>query len=132
MLVNTCFKYSVLQISIPFLNSKNNNNITINVAKYCISSVWMLLMTEILLTLSKRIWENVHLLFKWYYLLKGKVMLLWLWNRPAAVAWIWSLAWDLPYATDVALKNKNRKKTNKKNKNRKKQNPKNRKKLETG
>ena len=30
--------------------------------------------------------------------------LLWLWCRPAATALIGSLAWELPYATDVALK----------------------------
>jgi len=36
--------------------------------------------------------------------------LLWLWYRPAAVALIqpkaWELAWKLPYAMGVALKNK--------------------------
>ena len=37
-------------------------------------------------------------------------MLLWLWYRPAAVALIWSLAWELPYATGVALKSKKEKK----------------------
>ena len=36
--------------------------------------------------------------------------LLWLWRRPAAVAPIGPLAWELPYAAGVALK-----KTNKKN-----------------
>ena len=30
--------------------------------------------------------------------------LLWLWYRPAAVAPIQPLAWELPYATSVALK----------------------------
>ena len=30
--------------------------------------------------------------------------LLWLWHRPAAVAPIQLLAWELPYAMDVALK----------------------------
>ena len=29
-----------------------------------------------------------------------------LWCRPAAVAPIWPLAWELPYATGVALKSK--------------------------
>ena len=33
-------------------------------------------------------------------------MLLWLWRRPAAIATIRSLAWELPHATGVALKNK--------------------------
>ena len=31
--------------------------------------------------------------------------LLWLWHRPAAAAPIRSLAWELPYATGVALEN---------------------------
>ena len=30
----------------------------------------------------------------------------WLWHRPAAVAPIHPLAWELPYATGVALKRK--------------------------
>ena len=30
--------------------------------------------------------------------------LLWLWHRPAATALIQPLAWELPYAADVALK----------------------------
>ena len=33
--------------------------------------------------------------------------LLGLWHRPAAVAPTWPLAWEFPYATDVALKRKN-------------------------
>ena len=33
-------------------------------------------------------------------------MSLWLWCRPAAAALIWPLAWELPYATGAALKNK--------------------------
>ena len=33
-------------------------------------------------------------------------MLLWLWHRPAAVALIQSLAWELPYAAGVALKSR--------------------------
>ena len=46
-------------------------------------------------------------------------MLLWLWRRPAAAALIQPLAWELPYATDVTVKEKkkflnNRKTTNKK------------------
>ena len=32
--------------------------------------------------------------------------LLWLWHRPAAVAPIWPLAWELSYATGVPLKKK--------------------------
>ena len=38
--------------------------------------------------------------------------LLWLWHRPAATAPIQLLAWELPYATGVALK---RPKQNKRN-----------------
>ena len=37
--------------------------------------------------------------------------LLWLWHRPAAIALIWLLVWEPPYATDVAWKSK----TNKQN-----------------
>ena len=33
-------------------------------------------------------------------------VLLWLWCRPPAVALIQPLAWESPYAADVALKNK--------------------------
>ena len=33
--------------------------------------------------------------------------LLWLWSRPAVVAPIPPLAWELPYAVGVAIKNKN-------------------------
>ena len=42
--------------------------------------------------------------------------LLWLWRRPAAVAPIGPLAWELPYAVDMALqrqKDKKRKKEEK-------------------
>ena len=35
--------------------------------------------------------------------------LLWLWCRPAAVALIRLLAWELPYAAGVALKRKEKK-----------------------
>ena len=35
-------------------------------------------------------------------------MWLWLWRRPAAVALIRSLAWELPYAAGLALKKKER------------------------
>ena len=35
---------------------------------------------------------------------------LWLWCRPAAAALIQPLAWELPYAIDVALKSKNKQK----------------------
>ena len=41
-------------------------------------------------------------------------MLLWLWCRPAAVALILPVAWELPYATDTALKSK-KSKTDKQN-----------------
>ena len=37
-------------------------------------------------------------------------LLLWLWSRPAAVAPIGPVVWDLPYATVVALKRKKKKK----------------------
>ena len=30
--------------------------------------------------------------------------LLWLWRRPAAVARLWLLAWELPYAMGAAIK----------------------------
>ena len=40
--------------------------------------------------------------------------LLWLWCRPAAVALIGPLAWEPPYAVDVALKNKKQKTKKKK------------------
>ena len=42
--------------------------------------------------------------------------LLWLWCRPVATALIQPLAWELPYATDMALKSKKRKKKKKKKK----------------
>ena len=35
--------------------------------------------------------------------------LLWLWCRPAAIAWMWPLAWELSCATPVALKRKKKK-----------------------
>ena len=47
-----------------------------------------------------------------------ELVLLWLWHRLAAVAPIQPVAWELPYATDVALKNK--KQTNKKKQTKKK------------
>ena len=37
-------------------------------------------------------------------------MLLWLRSRPAAVVMIQPLAWELPYATGVAVKRKKKKK----------------------
>ena len=40
--------------------------------------------------------------------------LLWLWRKLAAVALIQPLAWELPYATGVALKKKNNKERDKK------------------
>ena len=39
--------------------------------------------------------------------------LLWLWCRPAAIAPIRPLAWELPYAGGVALKSKQKQKQNK-------------------
>ena len=41
------------------------------------------------------------------------LVLLWLWCRPAATAPIRSLAWELPYAVDVALKGQKRPKKKK-------------------
>ena len=38
--------------------------------------------------------------------------LLWLWNRPAAIAPIRSLAWELPCAAGMALKNRQKIKNN--------------------
>ena len=38
------------------------------------------------------------------------LVLLWLWCRPAAAASIQPLAWELPYATGVAVKEKKTKK----------------------
>ena len=44
--------------------------------------------------------------------------LLWQWYRPAAVALIRPLAWELPYATSKTVKNKNKnKKQNQKTRN---------------
>ena len=40
------------------------------------------------------------------YKLGSDPTLLWLWHRPAAAAPTGLLAWDLPYAADVALKSK--------------------------
>ena len=37
-------------------------------------------------------------------------VLLWLWQRPAAVVPIRPLAWELPYAAGVALKRRKKKK----------------------
>ena len=41
------------------------------------------------------------------------LVLLWLWHRPAATALIGPLAWEPPYAMDVALKRQKTKKQNK-------------------
>ena len=38
-----------------------------------------------------------------------KPTLLWLWRKPAAVASIQPLAWELPHASSVALKKKKKK-----------------------
>ena len=46
--------------------------------------------------------------------------LLWVWCKPAAVAWIRLLAWEHPYAMGAALKAKKKKKKKKSKKNRKK------------
>ena len=48
--------------------------------------------------------------------------LLWLLCRPAAVAPVCSLAWELPCAVSVALKSKKKKKNKKKKKKKKKKN----------
>ena len=47
-------------------------------------------------------------------------MLLWLWRRLAATALIRPLAWELPYATGMALKSKTKFKKNKNLGNKKK------------
>ena len=46
-------------------------------------------------------------------------MLLWLWCRPATVALIQPLAWELPCATGAALKKKKKKKKKREKKKRK-------------
>ena len=46
------------------------------------------------------------------------LMLLWLWYRLAATAPIQPLAWEPPYAGDVALKNKTKQNKTKQNKRR--------------
>ena len=43
------------------------------------------------------------------------LVLLWLWCRPAATAMIRPLAWEPPYVTSEALKDKKKKKKKKKN-----------------
>ena len=43
--------------------------------------------------------------------------LLWMWRRLAAAALIQPLAWELPYATGVAVKRRKKEKTNKETKN---------------
>ena len=42
------------------------------------------------------------------------LVLLWLWRRPAAIAPIQPLGWQLSYAAGAALKSKKNKQTNKK------------------
>ena len=44
------------------------------------------------------------------------LVLLWLWGKPAAVAPIQPLAWELPYAASAALQTKNQKQTKKQKK----------------
>ena len=51
-------------------------------------------------------------------------VLLWLWHRPAAAALIQPLAWEPPYASDVALKTKPKKPTTTKKINQTDQRPK--------
>ena len=46
--------------------------------------------------------------------------LLWLWRRPVATALIQPLAWQPPYAADVALESKKKKKKKKKKKRKEK------------
>ena len=46
------------------------------------------------------------------------LVLLWLWHRPAATAPIRPLAWEPPFATGAALKNKTNKQTKKKKRER--------------
>ena len=41
------------------------------------------------------------------------MLLLWLWHRPAAIAPIGLLAWELPFAAPAALKSKKKKKKKK-------------------
>ena len=49
-----------------------------------------------------RIWHCCELCVghKW----GSDLVLLWLWFRPAAAAWIHPLAWELPYVRGVAIK----------------------------
>ena len=47
--------------------------------------------------------------------------MLWLWCRPAAVAPIGPLAWELPYAADAALKERKERKKERKRKEEKKE-----------
>ena len=42
-------------------------------------------------------------------------VLLWLWHRPAAAALIQPLAWELPYATAVAIKQQQQQQQQQKN-----------------
>ena len=52
-----------------------------------------------------RIWHCCELRYRWQRWLG--LALLWLWGRLAAVAPIWPLAWELPYAAGASLKRKN-------------------------
>ena len=58
-------------------------------------------------------------------------VLLWLWHRVATVAPVGPLAWELPYAEGIALKNRN-KQTKKKKKERKRKKEKRKKMFKTG
>ena len=53
--------------------------------------------------------EDLVLLWAVVYVADMAWVLLWLWCRPATVAPIWPLAWELPYAMGVALKRKKKK-----------------------
>ena len=45
----------------------------------------------------------------------ARILLLWLWRRPAAIAHIGSLAWEPLYATGVAIKSNNNNNNNNNN-----------------
>ena len=55
-----------------------------------------------------RIWRCCELWCRSHY--GSDPVLLWLWRRLVAAAWIQSLAWELPYAVGAALKGRKTKK----------------------